>query len=194
MGVHFRPGGAFPFLGVSPAELSDRHLNLEALWGKFAVELRERLCEARTAAERFSIMEKTLYTHLSRPLEHHYVVSAALDAFEKTGARLMVREMAKQIGISQRCLIQVFANEVGITPKLFSRIQRFQRAVAVTNQSSAAPDWAQLAATCGYFDQAHLIDDFVAFSGFTPTAYVQQLHTLHAQGAHRKRNHLPLPR
>jgi len=56
MGVHFRPGGAFPFLGVPAGELADTHVDLETLWGSSAIRLRERLCEASTAAERFCLL------------------------------------------------------------------------------------------------------------------------------------------
>jgi hypothetical protein len=62
MGAHFRPGGAFPFLGLPAGELSDTHLDLETLWGRSAaVELRERLCEAATPGERLRLLEEALH-------------------------------------------------------------------------------------------------------------------------------------
>jgi AraC-like DNA-binding protein len=70
--------------------------------------------------------------------------------------------------LSHRRLIQVFTAEVGMTPKLFGRIQRFQRALHAA-QAVDAPDWAGLALGGKYCDQAHLIRDFVAFSGLSPT-------------------------
>src|SRR4029434_33835 len=69
IGVHFRPGGAFPFLGTPASELADAHVDLDALWGISATELRERLCAAKTSAERFTLLEKALVAHLFRPLE-----------------------------------------------------------------------------------------------------------------------------
>jgi hypothetical protein len=68
MGIHFKPGGAFPFLGVPADKLADMHIDLEMLWGRAAIRLRERLCEASTAAERFHLLEETLIDHLFRPL------------------------------------------------------------------------------------------------------------------------------
>lgn len=190
MGAHFKPGGAFPFLGVSPEELADRHIDLETLWGRAAaVRLRERLCEATAPLERFHILEKELSAHLFRPLKHHAAVSAALDLFARPGNHPMVREMAQQIGLSQRRFIRVFADEVGLTPKRFSRIQRFQSSLMLTNQKKIAPDWPKLALTCGYFDQAHVINDFLEFSGFSPTTYFSQLQEY---GVYHRRNHLPL--
>lgn len=191
MGVHFRPGGAFPFLGLPAGELSDAHVDLETLWGRSAVELRERLCTAATAGERFRLLEGALMSHLFRPLEHHYAVPAALDAFGRPDAAPTVRDIARGIGLSHRRFIQAFTAETGMTPKLFRRVRRFQRARALARQGTHT-DWARLAADCGYFDQSHLIRDFKAFSGFSPADYLRHQHRLREQGLHSKRNHLPL--
>lgn len=192
MGVHFKPGGAFPFLGIAPDELVDAHVDLEMLWGRSARDLRERLCVAATPAERLDILEQTLSAHLFRPLEHHAAVATALDEFRSPLRRLTVRGMAKEVGLSQRRFIRAFAAEVGLTPKLFGRVQRFQKAISLVSVSSATPDWAQVALNCGYFDQSHLIRDFVEFSGFTPGEYFGQLRHLDHHKVQRKRNHVPL--
>ena len=170
VGVHFRPGGAFPFLGVPAGQLADTHVDLEALWGRPAAELRERLCAAATPAERFSLLEQTLAARLDRTTDRHGAVPVALDAFERTGTGVRVRDVARRVGLSQRRFIQVFAAEVGLTPKLYGRVRRFQRALALV-RAVPAPDWAQLAVECGYFDQSHLIRDFRAFAGLTPEEY-----------------------
>jgi AraC-like DNA-binding protein len=192
IGVHFKPAGAFPFLGVPPEELADAHVDLENLWGRSAGELRERLCEARTPQMRFSILEGALLHHLLRPIEHHWAVAATVEELTKSGARPLIREIARTLGISQRRLIRVFADEAGLTPKLFGRIQRFQRALAMASTSRDLSHWSEIALSCGYFDQAHLINDFEEFSGFTPTEYLEQLKYLQGQGFRRKRNHVPL--
>jgi len=171
LGVHFKPGGAFPFLGAPAGELADTHIDIETLWGPPAVELRERLCAAPTPAERFSLMENALLSRLRHPPEHHGAVPAALDAFEPGGAEVRVRDVARRVGLSQRRFIQVFAAEVGMTPKLYCRVRRFQRARALARKT---PNWARVAVDCGYFDQSHLIRDFLAFSGLTPADYIRR--------------------
>jgi AraC-like DNA-binding protein len=191
IGVHFRPGGAFPFLGLPAGELADAHVDLETLWGRAAVELRERLCVAATPAERFRLLEEALLARLFRPLIHHDAVSVALDAFGRMDAGSTVQEVARRVGLSHRRFIQIFSAEVGITPKLFCRIQRFQRTIAMVRQI-ATPDWAQVAGDCGYFDQSHMIRDFLAFSGLSPAAYVRQQHRLRQEDIHEKRNHVPV--
>jgi len=64
IGVHFKPGGAFPFLGAPADEVADMHVDLETLWGRTAAELRERLCAATTADQRFSLLEDALVSRL----------------------------------------------------------------------------------------------------------------------------------
>jgi AraC-like DNA-binding protein len=184
LGVHFRPGGAFPFLGAPAGELADTHVDLETLWGPSAAELRERLCAAATPAERFFLLEEALLSRLRRSPEHHGAVPAALDMFEPTGAAVRVRDVVEHIGLSQRRFIQVFTGEVGLTPKLYCRVRRFQRARSLVRQA-AAPDWARVAVDCGYFDQSHLIRDFLAFSGLSPADY------LHRQSERVLPNHVP---
>jgi AraC-like DNA-binding protein len=173
IGAHFKPGGAFPFLGLPADELADTHVDLETLWGASAGRLRERVCEARTSAERFEILQQSLLGRLRNEVDRHYAVPAALDMFGKNQTGPVVREAAKYVGLSERRFIQVFKTEVGITPKLFSRIQRFQQARTFIQQNPS-PDWADLALDLGYFDQSHLIREFVEFSGMTPTSYLNR--------------------
>lgn len=187
IGVHFKSGGAFPFLGVSAAELASAHADLESLWGRRGVvELRERLCGAQDPAERFNLLEGALMRHVFRPLRRHDAVSFALQHLRQAHGRTCLRRLAKQAGLSQRRFIEVFDAEVGMRPKLFARVLRFQRAVRLAwNEDS--PDWARLALACGYCDQSHLIRDFREFSGLCPTEYLR----------HRSRcvkpDHIPLP-
>ena len=172
IGVHFKPGGAFPFLGLPAGELADTHVDLDTLWGPSAGRLRERLCEAGTSAERFRLLENVLLNRLCHGVEQHYAVSAALEKFWKNQGGPTVREAAKYLGLSQRRFIQVFKTEVGMTPKLFSRIQRFQQTRTFIQQNPSL-NWAALAFDLGYFDQSHLIREFVEFSGLSPTDYLK---------------------
>jgi AraC-like DNA-binding protein len=183
IGVHFRPGGAFPFLDVPASELTDTHVDLATLWGPLASQLRERLCAA-TSAQRFSVLEAALVSRLHHPPQRHDAVSIALNAFEQTGSKVRVRNIARRVGLSQRRFIQVFATEVGLTPKLYERIRRFHQARQLVPKADA-PDWARVAVECGYFDQSHLIRDFCAFSGLSPMAYLNQ------RSEHVLPNHVP---
>ena len=173
MGVHFKPGGAFRFLGVPASELVDIHVDLEALWGRPTQDLREQLCAAAGPAKRFRVLERALVARLKNTLEEHRAVRAALDIFGRDAGEARTRDLAAHLGLSQRHFIKVFSKQVGVTPKLFGRVQRFQRAADLT-RSSSTPDWADIAAACGYFDQSHLIHDFQTLSGLSPTEFHRQ--------------------
>jgi AraC-like DNA-binding protein len=173
VGVHFKPGGAFRFLGVPANEFAHTHVDLEALWGISTQDLRERLYAAANPAKRFRVLEKALVARLENALEGHRAVRAALDIFGRDAGEARTRDLAAHLGLSQRHFIKVFSDQVGVTPKQFGRVQRFQRALDLA-RSSATPDWADIAATCGYFDQSHFIHDFQTLSGLSPTEFHRQ--------------------
>jgi AraC-like DNA-binding protein len=184
MGVHFKPGGAFPFLNLPPAELRDETVCLDILWGITASELRDQLREAQTPEARFHILEQFLLAHLARPLTRHPAVAFALKEFQNTTQTRTVADVTAQIGLSPKRFISIFSQEVGLTPKLFCRIRRFQEALQQIS-SGRQVEWTEIALSCGYFDQAHFIHDFQTFSGLNPSSYLRD------QGEHR--NHVPLP-
>jgi AraC-like DNA-binding protein len=172
MGVHFRPGGAFPFLDAPADALMDAHVELEALWSPSAAgRLRQQLCAASTPGERFLLLEDALRAHFFRPLQRRRAVDLGMRLL---GRREMpVADVANQIGFSHRRFIEIFKEEVGMTPKLFSRIRRFQEVLTLA-QVGPAPEWATLALACDYFDQAHLIRDFLQFAGMSPAEYLRR--------------------
>lgn len=182
-GVHFKAGGSFPFLRCPAGEVANRRLTLEDFWGAEARRVEERVYEAKTPDARFAVIEAALLNAAKGALTRHPAVSFALRAFEEMPFAVPLGEVAAHAGMSSRRFIEVFKNEVGITPKLFCRVQRFQ-AVVDHVQPLADVDWAGIAAHCGYFDQPHFIRDFREFSGFSPTAY------LRCKGEHK--NHVPL--
>jgi len=187
LGVHFKPGGAAPFLGAPASELTDTHANLLDLWGRPARQLRERLCEQTKSQDKFRVVEEALSDRLrSRPLKRHQALPIALGMFGPEGTGASVRDVAREVGLCQRRFIQVFTDQVGLRPKQFCRLLRFQRARTLAGNI----DWARLASICGYFDQSHLIHDFLEFSGLNPSEYLRQ------QPADERllQNHVPLAR
>jgi AraC-like DNA-binding protein len=191
LGVHFRPGGAAAILGIPASKFRDLHVDLSAVWGPAASTLRERLCALKEPADRFSLLEQVFMQRLAANPNGHGAVRVALDVLMRTHGQAKTRDIARAVDLSQRRFIELFASEVGLTPKLFGRIRRFQHA-ADTAQGKNRTEWAQLAIECGYFDQSHLIRDFVAFAGVSPDDYRRRLEQLDRAGIHTKRHHLPL--
>ncbi|MDC3957980.1 helix-turn-helix domain-containing protein [Polyangium jinanense] len=170
MGVHFRPGGAFPFLGVPAGDLEGTQVPLEALWGPSARDLRERLAEAATPTRRFAILEACLRERARRPLQRHPAVAEALRAFEDPWLE-SVAQVNARTGLSPRQLIARFRDQVGLAPKAYWRVRRFQAALRRL-ESARDTRGAEIAAEHGYFDQAHYNRDFRAFTGMSPRAYL----------------------
>ena len=172
VGVHFKPGGAFPFFREPPGELNNQTVALECLWGAASARLRERLLLAPTPWQKLFVLEQCLLEQLAKPLEHHPAVTFAVQQFRGV-PHGPVAQMADLVGFSQRRFIQLFCGEVGLTPKLFCRVSRFQRVVRTVHPLDRI-NWAQIALDCGYYDQAHFNHDFQEFAGITPMQYLEQ--------------------
>lgn len=172
LGVHFQPGGAFPFLGFPFGEIHNTWITLADLWGeKRARRLLCLLNEARTIELKFDVLARWLTWISGQTLRHHAAVSFALEEFEKAPVLHSSAVVAEKVNLSQRHFIDLFRNEVGMTPKLFCRVQRFQQAIQ-SIQHKDAVDWVDLALSCGYTDQSHFIHDFREFSGLRPSEYL----------------------
>jgi AraC-like DNA-binding protein len=105
-------------------------------------------------------------------------VEFALQQFAQHN-RLSVAEVARSSGWSERRFSQIFREQVGFTPKVWCRLQRFQRAVRQL-RAGLEVRWAELAIECGFYDQAHLANEFRSFSGIDLTTYAATCHRLWA--------------
>jgi AraC-like DNA-binding protein len=182
-GIQFRPGGAFPFFRMPASETEGASFDLSDVWSLRAGEIREQLLAAHDLDAMFAVLERCLIDQLVRPLELHPAVAYAVQQFRSPADGSRVSAVTDYIGISTRRFIQLFHQQVGLTPKAFCRVRRFQRVLRSVHGRREV-DWAQVALDCGYYDQPHFIHDFQAFSGFTPSAYLA-LATTHL-------NHVPL--
>jgi AraC-like DNA-binding protein len=168
LGAHFRPGGAYPFLRMPAGELHNLDVALEDLWGAAAARLlRERLCAAPSPEAKFAILEQAMIAQATT-LERNGAVAWAVGELKRS----TVARVTSAIGMSGRGFIEAFRRETGYTPKVYARIQRFQRLLRRVHRTAAEVDWSDAALACGYYDQSHLIRDFRAFSGLSPSDYL----------------------
>ncbi len=174
IGIVFTPGGFAPFASDAVDLFTNCSVALDALWGNSTTSLRDRLRESTTPRARLQCLEAYLARHLTaRALPRAFVrpeVAFALRQFNSAPSIVTVRETAGSIGWSERRFSQVFRQAVGLSPKTWCRVQRFQRAVHQLHAGIDLP-WAQLALDCGYYDQSHFANDFRAFSGIDATTY-----------------------
>lgn len=172
LGVHFKLGGAFPFLQCPVGELHNAGVTVGDLWGERQAErLLSELHEARGAERKCRLLGQWLMRLAADRLDRHPAVTFAMRAF-CSGPFGSAAEIADKTGYSQRHFIELFRKEVGLKPKQFHRLYRFRRVVEAV-QGRADVDWTDIGLSSGYFDHAHLIHDFREFSDMTPEQYLK---------------------
>lgn len=183
MGAVLRPGAIRALLNLPAAALAGETIALDDLGRDDMTGFRQRLSEAGAIERKLQLLEGWLRRRLDPAFELLPAVLPAIEACQKSCGRLSVADMVASSGYSRRRFLDRFKDAVGLTPKTYARLLRFQRVLAHA-QGAAVHDWARFAVDCGYYDQAHLIQDFRQFAGVTPMAY-KQAHPL-------ERNHLAL--
>lgn len=175
IGVVFRPGSFPAFVSDAADRFSNQTVSLEDVCGGKAAALRERLCEISEPVSKLRCLESFVADQLGERLlqprtTRDAAVTFALQQFARVPSITTVNEVARSTGWSERRFSQIFREEVGLTPKVWCRIQRFQRAVRQLHAGIEVP-WSSLALSCGYYDQSHFANEFRAFSGVDLTTY-----------------------
>ena len=169
IGANLKPGAGAVFFNIPAGELHNQIISLEELWLGNASDLRDRLRSQTTLENRFRVLEQFLFSRM-RPCDRHPAVEFALREFERSPTSPISKVM-DQIGFSTRYFNQLFRDRVGLTPKLYCRVRRLQHVLRLIDGKEPI-NWVDVASTCGYFDQSHLIHDFQTFANCTPTEYL----------------------
>lgn len=173
--VALRPGAARALLGVPACELAGCSVDLDDLWGGEGSRVLSRMAEARDDGARIAVLEQALLRRVRRagsPAEPRAARAAALIA--EGGGRVPLPRVAEAVGVGERRLQQLFHSHVGLSPRAWLRLQRL-RACLRTLREGPRRSWAEVALDAGYYDQAHLANDFRALCGITPTEYLVRL-------------------
>jgi AraC-like DNA-binding protein len=170
VGVSFRPGAAGALLGVPLSELLDRHITLDALWGQRARDLHEQLSAATDGTSAFRILERSLSARVDRPLLMHPAVAQVLASWSLgTTGPVRIADIERDSGFSAKHFISLFRAAVGLAPKHYYRIRRFN--AVLSHISATNGRLAYVAACTGYSDQAHMTREFREFAGVAPSQY-----------------------
>jgi AraC-like DNA-binding protein len=174
--VALRPLGARALLGLPAGELAELDLPAETVLGGVCAELRDRVRSAAGWPERFAVLDEIL---LRRAADADVApeVSWAWHELLREGGATRVSELAAGTGWSERHLTSRFRAEIGLAPKAAARVVRFDRArKLLVRKLTAGGDYllADLAADCGYFDQAHLAREFRALAGCPPSQWLAE--------------------
>ena len=175
MVISFKKGAAGAFFPFPMEEISDCVVDADLVWGSEFGFLRESLLEEKDIEARFKLLEDFLLENFRNKLELNPCVAFAVREMMERPDGLSIARMNEKIGYSQKHFTQMFRKQVGVTPKSFLKIMRFQKAVRHIDAATEI-NWGEIALASGFYDQAHFIHDFKHFSGFTPEQYAQ-IHT-----------------
>lgn len=174
--VAFKKGKAFPFYPMPMSEIHDVVVNADLIFGRDIVDLREQLLAASSVDRMFCLAEHFFIRRAGDSLCTNsasqcigYAVSSILNRPNRAG----FDQLSDQIGYSQKHFISLFKNQVGVPPKQYMKIMRFQKAILEIEKDSSV-HWSEIALRNEFYDQSHFIHEFRKFSGFTPGEYVKR--------------------
>ena len=168
MQVNLTPLAAHTLFRVPMHELSGAVVPVDALLGDDANRLVERLHDAPSWDERFALVEAALATRLAAAAPTPGAEWAWRQIFETRG-RVRIGALCHELGWSRRRLAATFREEIGLPPKVVTRLVRLEHAVEL---AQSGREWAQVAYLSGYYDQSHLVNEFREITGTTPAAFV----------------------
>lgn len=174
VGASLLPAGVQPLLGVPARLIGESIALLDDIIGSSAVEMEERILST-TGDRALSRMGDAL-VRLRASREVHPVIARAVHSVRTAGGQKRMDALANETNLSTRQLERAFLEHVGLSPKTYSRLVRFDRAVRGIDARGTLP-WSQFALAHGYSDQAHLINEFKEFAGVTPAQFESELAT-----------------
>ena len=157
-------------IGVAADEIAGQVIELDDLWGCAATQrLLDQLATTRVTSGAAEVLESAIAARAVISGSNRLVLEAA-ERLASAGVNIV----ATDLGVSERHLRRVFREAVGVSPKEFARLVRFNRALRAAHEDDGE-SWASIAAAAGYYDQAHLIGEFHSISGVTPRALLSEL-------------------
>jgi AraC-like DNA-binding protein len=167
IGVAFTPTGAAAMLRLPLRLTANKTGSFEDLIGSEAHLLHQRLLNTPDALHRLLHVEEFLLRRFSSGVEIHPLVSWASQLIASSGGRIRASHLAQESGYSRKHMAMLFKEQIGLVPKALARVHRFQRALNAIS-ACGRRDWCELAIDMGYYDQAHMINEFRDLTGLTP--------------------------
>ncbi len=170
-GICFRPGGSYPFFKIPAHELTDQAPDVSDLWGSEGGRFVDRIQnDCLTTQSRIETVSDYLLHLLHRSLRDDHAINAAIGLIDCLKGCISVDSLARYLGMSCRHLERKFKERIGMTPKQLCRSTRFKYAYKQI-EASHRNNWVDMALACGYYDQAHLINEFRYFTGTSPAEF-----------------------
>jgi AraC-like DNA-binding protein len=177
--IVFQPSALGLLFALPAQEFTDQDFGAEQVFGAMIARFHDRLADCRTFEERISVANQFLLPHALAALPRDGISAAATDILRGAGGA-RIPAMAGRAGLGLRQFERRFAQQVGVSPKLFARIARFEAALDRMARSPQG-SWTEVAHRFGYYDQMHMVHDFSRFTGETPTRTLQHFETTFEQ-------------
>lgn len=172
--VQFKPHGALPFFHCSMDRLKNSVVPAETVLSDAIFEFRDRLLKAVDDQHKIQEAEAWLETRYEKALEPDEIIFTAVERMHADPAfgQTSLQEIIQKSGVSDKHFIHLFKKFLGLTPKQFQRVLRFNELLQVVKREEEI-SWSAVSAACGYFDQAHFIKEFKRFCGINPKAFLE---------------------
>ena len=172
VGIDFHPCGAFPIFGVPMAETTNHHLAVDALFGKWGVEVIDRVHNLKRADERIAFIQLELLRRLRANKKQNPVVEFCVAALRSSSGRTSISKLERSTGYSRRYLDLLFKQHVGLSPKTIAEIFRFQKFYRIWAQKRTYDTFTREIYD-DYHDQSHFTKEFKRMTGFPPLRFSQ---------------------
>jgi AraC-like DNA-binding protein len=174
LSVALHPGAAAAVLGLPAGELEGRALPLQTLWGAEAAPLIAQMSETKGDTARIALLAAELQRRLTNGTSvHQQRARHAAHLVSGTQGRMSLRQAADAVNVGERRLQQLFFEHVGVSFRAWARLSRLHTCLRLIRQRPQ-PAWADVAVDAGFYDQAHLANEFRTLCGLSPTLFLQR--------------------
>jgi len=171
--ITFCKGKSYPFVQAPLNEYTDNVVDAELVFSYDILELRERIIEEQNVSSKIDFIENYFLEKYKGKLNNNVFIDYAISYLNNGFDSVSMKKLTDKIGYSQKHFTKIFKDNVGITPKEYSNLIRFQYLINHLNYNNST-DWNDLVSLCGYYDQSHLINSFKHYTGMTPMEYLSK--------------------
>jgi AraC-like DNA-binding protein len=169
-GIFFKPFASWQLFRIPPAQFADQKFEAHAVFGPWITELWLKLAERETFCDRVRLATVTLLPFAERAAPETRTMAAA-ESLLQADSGMRIEQLARESCMTVRTFERKFVGEMGLSPKVFARLRRFQ--MALDRKRASGTRWLNVAHELGYFDQMHMVKDFRAFGGEAPSQLLQ---------------------
>jgi AraC-like DNA-binding protein len=169
-GIFFKPFASWQLFRIPPAQFADRKFEAHDVFGPWISELWLKLAECGTFCDRIRLATETLLPFAGHAAPQTRTMAAAENLLQADSG-MRIEQLARESCMTVRTFERKFVAEMGLSPKLFARLRRFQ--MALDRKRASGTRWLDVAHALGYFDQMHMVKEFRAFGGEAPSRLLE---------------------